>query len=179
MPLHHTRIALNLLLRIPEASLAARAPAVPAELGAELADKVEQFCAHSALGYFPAIDFFRSREEISADLFDLLDSISWLAATLAREEINQRLRPVFSNVKVESAQCLAYALPSVRPGQPDAAALLANHYTPDRLRLELHLNLMQRREAVEGLERYASQVSHRWLSESFEDLQITHARRLL
>jgi hypothetical protein len=178
MPLHHVRIALNLQLRVPEADLAARAPAVPAELGAELADHVVRICRRDSLSYFPAIDYFRSSGEIRAELFDLLDSVAWLASTLAREEISHRLRSVFSTVKIESAQCLAYALPGVRPGNAEALALLAQCYTPDRLRMELHVNLVQRREGVEGLERYASQVTQRWLREAFEELQITHARRL-
>jgi hypothetical protein len=178
MPLHHHRIALNLKLRLPEDALTQHSPVSPVGLGAELAAEVWRCCTDRGLSYFPALDYFRGDEQFDQKLLGLLDDMTWLAGQIVRAEVGIKLRPVFSTVRIESMQCLCYALPSVRPGQSHSESLLAAHLTPDILRLELLVNLLQRKEAAGGLERFARQVTTRWLKESFAEVEITHAAQV-
>ena len=175
MPLHHHRIALTLRLKLPQDALTQHSPVSPAVLGAELAAEICRRCAERGLSYFPALDFFREDEQFDQKLIGLLDDMSWLAGQIVRGEVATKLRPVFSAVRIEAMQCQCYALPPIRPSQAGADTVLASHLTPDVMRLELLVNLLQRRESPEGLERYARQVATRWLKESFVEVEVTHA----
>jgi hypothetical protein len=70
---------------------------------------------------------------------------------------------------------VAYALPAVRPGQPDAVDQLARHYTPDTFRIELKLSMMRKdNDRNTGkAEAYARKMIFRWLKDSFRELEIT------
>jgi len=177
MSLHHLRIGISLALSVPEALLAKRSPIDADALALRLAEAAQGCRRQEGLSYFPAIDYFRGREDFDQDLIRMLDDLTWLAGQIVREEIRRRLRGIFSNVRIESVQSVAFALPSVRPSQADCLSHLAKHYHPARLRLDLQLGLVQKRADVEGMARYARQVLTRWLKDDFPDLKITHAER--
>ena len=85
------------------------------------------------------------------------------------------MRGVFANVKIQSIQCQAFTMPTVRPHGPAALDRLAEHFTPDRIKLELLLTLFRKEEAPEGMERMARNMVHHWLKDTFEFLEITSA----
>ena len=75
-------------------------------------------------------------------------------------------------------QCTAYNLPNIRQNEHNALDCLARHYTPNTIKLDLVLNIIQNREPKEGLDRFAKQLVYRWLREDFESIEISAARQL-
>ena len=66
-------------------------------------------------------------------------------------------------------------LPPVRPNQPSALQQLIEHCTPNRVRVELQVSLFRKDtdnhgEAMEG---YARKMIYRWLSDIFDDVEVT------
>lgn len=167
------RVALSARLRIPARVFDKYLPASPVRVGEELAENVHELVQREHLGYYPALEFFRGREGFDENLLDAADHIAWIATSLVRDEVQTKLRPVFSTVRFNGIQCLAFTLPSIRPGQPNALQRLARHYTPDAVKLDLELTLLRKDQANEGLDRFASHVVCRWLKQSFASLEIT------
>ena len=99
---------------------------------------------------------------------------------LARETIQSKLRPIFSSVQIQSVQTLAFSLPKIRPNKADAVERLAEHYTPDTVKLELVLTMMRRdSEVVDGrAEPYARKMIFRWLESEFEFVNIASSKAL-
>lgn len=178
MSLHHSKIELSLTARIPEEIIAARSPIGAAELALQVSGQVDVVRRQDGLSYFPAIDYFRDHAGFDQNLIRMLDDLCWLSGQILREEIRARLRGIFSEVRVQTVQCLAFTLPSARPNQADALGALANHYNPTKLRMVLSLSLLQKRPDIAGLERYASHVVMRWLKDDFPDLQVNHTQQL-
>ena len=173
MPLHFNHIHLTLRLSIEDAVLAQHSVASPEIVGGELAKQVMEYAREQKLGYYPALDFFRSQGGVDAELLDAAESIGWLACNLAREEVTRKTRPVFSSVSFLAVQSLAYTMPTVRPGQPNVYTRLAEHYTPNGVKLDLDVSLIQKQPADEGIERFSRQVVSRWLKHSFKTLEVS------
>ena len=169
-------VALAARMRIPPHVFDRYLPASPVRVGEELAEAVQAWVRENRLGYYPALEYFRDREDFDKDLLDAADHIAWVATSIVREEIQTKLRPVFSSVRFDALQCLAFTLPPVRPGQANAAQRLARHYTPDHVKVDLSLSLLRREQPREGLERFASHVVCRWLKPAFLSLEVTAAR---
>ena len=114
-----------------------------------------------------------------ADLLEAAESISWLVCGLVRNELRSRLRPVFSNLKFESVQSVAYTMPSVRPGNSNALHDLAQHYTPDQVRINLIASSIRRQDNDEEIAiKLAKHQICRWLKDRFKSLEITSIRYL-
>lgn len=147
-------------------------------IGRSLADIAEQYATENKTGYYPAIDFFKTRDEVDPDLIESAEQVAWLVAKLARETIQRRLRPIFSSVSFQSIQTLAFSLPGVRPSQKDAIEKLAAHYTPDTVKVELLLTMMRRdNETDDGrAELYARKMMYRWLESEFESLEVANSK---
>ena len=107
-----------------------------------------------------------------------LDQLTWLATSLAGEELRSRLRPLFASVQIQSMQAVAYSMPQVRPGQPDAAARLAEHLTANRARFDLLLTLLRKGGDTAGLESYIKRASRRHLSPAFDTIEIANVKVL-
>jgi hypothetical protein len=176
--LHVTKVELSVKLAVPVALLQKHLPAPIDKLGAQLADEIHQWVTRNNLGYYPALDYFKEGADISGYLLDAVDEVASLATALATERINDLLVPIFSNVTISAIQCLAFALPTVRPGKPNAKAALAEHYTPNVLKFELVVSVLQKHKSQEGFEKYADNTVFRWLSEVFEGVEISSARLL-
>lgn len=147
--------------------------ASPVVVGENLADFVDHYAREHSLGYYPALEFFRDQGLIDRDLLDAADGIAWLMARMAREEIRKRLRAAFSSVSFETVQTIAFTMPSVRPGQPNALHDLTRHFTPTALKIDLIVNLIRRNPETEGLESFARQVLRRWIKDSFARVEVT------
>lgn len=186
--LHMATVALTVRLRLSEEAMASYLSASPQVVGEELAQAVQAVVRAQKLGYFPALEYFRAEPGIDDALLDAVDHIAWLATTVVRDEVRRRLRPVFASVRFSALQTLAFTLPPVRPGQPRALERLAQHYTPDTVKADLLLDLVQRgappAEATgegtgeDGLGHLAAQMVTRWLEPCFAELEITASRTL-
>ena len=75
---------------------------------------------------------------------------------------------------------MAFSLPRVRPNQADAIERLAQHYTPDSVKIELVLTMIRRdSEGEDGrAEPYARKMMFRWLEAEFESIEVTNSKSL-
>lgn len=177
--LYLNRVALTLVVRVGEPVFARHLPSSPRVVGETLAEQVRHYVRQERLGYYPALDYFRALPEVlDPSLLAAADHITWFACNMVRDEVRRKLRPVFSNLTFESIQSLAFTLPPVRPNQPDAAAELARHYTPDTVKMVLVASSFQKTEMPGALSKWASHLAYRWLKESFESIEVTSAQAL-
>ncbi len=149
-------------------------------IGQTLASIADEYEKENKTGYYPAIDFFKTRDNVDPDLIASAEQVAWLVSKLARETIQSKLRPIFSSVQFQSIQTLAFSLPKVRPNQADAIAQLAKHYTPDSVKIELILSMMRRDSEAEDdrAEPYARKMMFRWLEAEFETVEISNSKAL-
>ena len=149
-------------------------------IGKTLANIAEEYATENKTGYYPAIDFFKTLDTVDHDLITSAEQVSWLVSKLARETIQLKLRPIFSSVQFQSIQTLAFSLPKVRPNNTDAIELLAQHYTPDTVKIELVLTMMRRDSEAEDnrAEPYARKMMFRWLESEFEFVNIASSKAL-
>jgi hypothetical protein len=149
-------------------------------IGKTLASIADEYTAKNKTGYYPAIDFFKTLDTVDPDLITSAEQVSWLVSKLARETIQLKLRPIFSSVQFQSIQTLAFSLPKVRPNNADAIELLAEHYTPDTVKIELVLTMMRRDSETEDnrAEPYARKMMFRWLESEFEFVNIASSKAL-
>ena len=121
-----------------------------------------------ALGYYPALDFFAINHAgqggIDPDLIDAAESISWLLCRLVRQEMQTRLRQVFSQLRFQSVQTMAYTMPPVRYGANNALHDLALHYTPLNVKLDCELSMISKNQPADGVEAFISNVLQQWLN---------------
>ena len=176
--IHVVAVSLNVQLTIPDALFKQFVPASVQGLGMRVAEQVFEYCKKNNLNYFPALDFIVQQHAIDAYLLDAVEETSNIALEICMREVKNLLTPVYSNVTVETAQCLAYAMPSCRPGDSDALNRLAAHYAPRVIKLQLHLSSLHRQLPQKGMERYVSDTVFRWLEEVFIDPAITAVRIL-
>lgn len=172
MSLHFNKLNLSLYIEIADEVLSQHSVASAGIVGGELAAAVSVYVREHRLGYYPALDFFRLQGGVDTDLLDAQDSLAWLACKLAREEVQKKLRAAFSSIKFVQVQSSAFKMPTVRPGQDNAQGQLANHYSATNVRLDMVVTLIQKQPADENLQRYARQVSSRWLKHSFKTLEV-------
>lgn len=170
-----TRVALTLVAGIPPEVYERHLPSSPRLVGGLLAEAAARYEREHALGYYPALDFLQEQGALDPELLNAAESIAWLGSSLVREEVRQRLRGVFATVKIRSIQCQAFLMPTVRPQGPAALERLAEHFTPDRIKLELQVTLFRKEDEAQGMERMARNMAHHWLKDSFDFLEITSA----
>lgn len=168
-------VRLTLRMTVTEELMQHRLSSSASKVGEELAKVIDKYSRERNLGYYPAVEFFRQVAEIDQGLIDTAEQTAWVASSVAREEVQSRLRPIFSNLKFQSIQTEAFALPAVRPGQSQAFELLVKHYTPDTIKLELLVSLLRKDDDLRAgaAEGYARKMMYRWLKDVFEDVEIT------
>lgn len=149
-------------------------------IGKTLAVIADDYARDSKTGYYPAIDFFKTQSSVDPDLITSAEQLAWLVSKLARETIQEKLRPIFSSVQFQSVQTLAFSMPKIRPNNKDAIERLAEHYTPDTVKIELVLTMMRRdSEANDNrAEPYARKMIFRWLNSEFESVKVTSSTLL-
>lgn len=145
-----------------------------------LAQYADEDARHSGSGFYPAIDHLKTLDTVPLDIIESLEQLSWLVAKQARETIQARLRPIFSSVHFRSIQNLAFTLPRVRPHREGGLRSLAEHYSPDTVKVELELSMMRRESEVDDdrAEPYVRKMMYRWLESAFESIEITESRAL-
>lgn len=154
-------------------------------IGQTLAQIAIEYEQENKTAYYPAIDFFKTQANddvtrVDPDLIASAEQVAWLVSKLARQIIQEKLRPIFSSVQFQSIQALAFSMPKVRPNKADAAEQLAKHYTPDSVKIELILAMMRRDSEAEDdrAEPYARKMMFRWLESAFESVKITGSKAL-
>jgi hypothetical protein len=174
------RARVGVTLKVPEEALSRHLPSSPTRVGHELATAVDTYVREHSMGYYPALEFFRDIDGIDKDLLESAEQIAWLMSKLAREEVQVRLRPIFSKVQFQSIQTLAFTMPPVRPNQKDAVEKLAQFYTPNTVKLELVLSMIRKDSdtAERKVETYARKMIYRWLRDSFETVEVTSSAEI-
>lgn len=178
MGLTFSRVAISLVLKVPHPVLQQHMVATPAVVGEELARQIALYAQQNNLGYYPALDYFIEHGGVEQELLNAVESMTWLLTGLVREELKTRLRPVFSNIRFESIQSLAYTMPGVRPGQNNTLLRLTEHFTPDRVKVAIIATSIRHRDTPETAVKMAERMVWRWLHEHFENIAITHVRYL-
>lgn len=174
-----THVALGVKVVLDTACLEDHAVASADIVGAELARQVADYSSRNKLGYYPALEFFQQRDDaIDRDLLEAVDSLAWLATRLVREEVRKRLRPLFASMRFDAVQNLAFTMPAVRPGQPNALHRLTEHYTPNVVKLDLTASIMTRFDTPQDMKGHSSHQVYRWLKDSFESVEVTSCRQL-
>lgn len=176
--LHVGRVLVSARGRVPSAALRERLPASPYALGADIAQRVHDYAVAHALGYYPALDFAQQQGVIEDYLVAALEQIAAISMEYARHQARDKLLGVFSSVNFHSLHATAYTLPTVRMSQPEALAQLAKHYTPDTVKFELIVTVLQKQKMETGLDSFARRAVQRWLEDAFEDFEITSTRHV-
>lgn len=179
--LHISRIALSVRARIPGRAFTAYFPSPVESLGKQLASQVHECVRKLELGYYPALEFIKQQDCVEQFILDALEQVSEYALQWSKNEIYSLLRPVFSNVSIESIQLVCNTLPGIRPGQNHAQVLLAAHFTPDTIKFELNVAIVQKQAFSPGVEKNDLQTATkktvlRWLNESFTAVNISSTR---
>jgi hypothetical protein len=174
--LYHNKVALALKVKVAEELIEQHMPVSVEVIGRHLAEEVDAYTRREHLGYYPPLSYFEEYGGIDSEVLETARNVAWLAAQLVREEVRTRLRAVFSNLRIEAVQSTAFSMPGARPTQPNALTNLTRHVTPDEIRLDLIATLIQKREPGANLERFARNITHRWLVKSFDVVEVTSAR---
>lgn len=173
-----TNVALSMVITVKLDDLDSHSAAASHVVGKELARQIGDYEKQKKLGYYPALEYFQEADAgIDPDLLDAADSLAWLATRLVREEVRKRLRPIFASLRIDAMQNLVYTMPKVRPGRKSALMQLAEHFTPNKVRVELTARIMNRDGQEKDLKRYVSHLVHRWLNEHFESIEVTSCRQ--
>ena len=173
-----SNVALSLVVTVKLEDLDSHSAASSEIVAKALAEQVADYEKKRRLGYYPPLEYFQqSTEGIEPDLLDAAENLAWLATKLVREEVRKRLRPIFASLRIDAMQNLLYTMPKVRPGMPSARKKLAEHFTPNKVRLEFTALIMNRDGLEKDLKRYSSHLVHRWLDEHFEHIDVTSCRQ--
>ena len=176
------KILVSINVRLKAEDLQKYLPCSADIIGKTLAQIAQEYEQESKTAYYPAIDFFKTQDNVDPDLITSAEQVAWLVSKLARETIQIKLRPIFSSVQFQSIQTLAFSLPKVRPLKGGASIevieALSRHYTPDTVKIELLLTMIRREsEAHDGrAEPYARKMMFRWLESEFESVEVTGSK---
>ena len=173
MNLQFAKIALALQVEVPESSLERHLAASPSVVGVELANQVLAYERLHHLGYFPAIDYFIENGGVEQELLEALQNISWVVTNMVRNELRIKLRPVFSTLRFEAIQTLAYTMPNVRANDPNALDKLIRHYSATSVKVNIIATLIQKHLDIDAAEKAATNLCYRWLRPHFSHIEVT------
>jgi len=164
-------------IKLSEEVVLQHSPSSAVVIGNELARQVHDYVSKNKMGYYPALDYFSNeltgQDGLDPDLIDATESMSWLVCRLVRNEFQSKLRQVFSSVKFQAVQTIAYTMPAVRFGSANALHDLSSHYTPLSVKLELVLSRVSKGQGDEGAEEFIRNAIQRWLKDSFESIEVS------
>lgn len=172
------RVALTVQLTVARERLEPLLREADKQLSEAIAVRVDAWVREQKLGYYPALEFLVDQGVVQADE---LESLRALAATIrkrAKRDVQTQLWPVFSSVHIERAQSLAFMLPRITPGRPDARSELIRHYFPNEVRLELLLSSLDKMHRLEDVAAHSEQKVMRNLLDQFESVAVSAARKI-
>ncbi|MDH5516401.1 MAG: hypothetical protein OEY36_01105 [Gammaproteobacteria bacterium] len=168
----------SLRVRLSEQVILQHSASSAEVIGHELALQVDDYVRRHQLGYYPALDYFNEHGDLDPDLIDAAESMSWLLCRLVRNELQSKLRHVFSSLKFQTVQTIAYTMPAVRYGKSNALHDLAIHYTPLSVKLDIVLSMISKRESAERVEEFIENALLQWLRDSFESVDVNNILKL-
>lgn len=171
-------VALTIQVVMAPERLEAQLNTAERSLGRTLAERVDAIVRSEKLGYYPALDFFEDHPDMDPELIGMVKALAAQIRKRVKREVQTHLWPVFSSVQIERATTLAFALPRIKPAQPDALAKLALHYFPNAVRLELVLTTLDKQHRLEEAEKFSTSKVVRNLRDAFESVSVTATRRL-
>lgn len=171
-------LALSLTVSLPSHIFDRYLPSSPFVVGEHLADEVMRYVQAKSLGYYPALEYFEFREGVDKDLLETAEHISWFDCKIVREELLRKLRPAFTDIEFDSVQTIAFTMPSVRPGQLNVRHALANHYTPDTVKVAMTAKARCDDTLGQSAASWAQQSVCHWLKDSFQTIEVTSVRAL-
>jgi hypothetical protein len=177
MPLNFVRVAIAMVVTAPQEFIENYLAEIYPSLGPSLAGQVNEYVLAHALGYYPALDYFETHAGPDPNLLAMNRHVASIIADYVADEVARRLRAPFSNVTVERVQSLAFTMPRVRLSQPNALEALCQHYSPNRVKLDVVTSTIVKGDPP-GLEQAARQKALRWLRSRFDAVEITGSRRL-
>jgi len=174
------KVLIGLEVQLAEKSFNNYLPSSVTVIGKALADVALTFAKENKTGYFPAIDFFKTQQNVDKGLIESAEQVAWLSSKLAREKIQQQLQAIFSSIHFQSVQTVAFSMPRIRQNQTDAVEQLIAHYTPDTVKIELVVTMMRRDSDDDDAraEPYARKMMFRWLESVFESVKVTNSKAL-
>lgn len=172
------RVALTLQVTIAPEKLDALLREADKRLAAALAERVDAWVRSEKLGYYPALEFLASQGVIGAQEYEALRGLAATVRKRVKRDVQTHLWPVFSSVHIERAQSLAFLLPRLAPGRPESALLLARHYFPNVVRLELVLASLDKHNRLEEVAAITEQKVVRNLRDAFEAVAVSATRRI-
>jgi len=174
------KVLVSLNVRLKPEALQQHLPCSADIIGKILAGIAIEYERDNKAGYFPAIDFFKTLDNVDPALIESAEQVAWLVSKIARETIQKQLRPIFSSVHFQSIQTLAFSMPRVRPSKVDVMQQLSRHYTPDTVKIELILTMIRRDSEAsdDRAEPYARKMMFRWLESEFESIEVTSSKAL-
>ena len=173
MGLQFTSISLSIKLVVTDESLERHLAATPSVVTNELVSQIILYEKENHLGYFPALDYYIDNNAIDTDLVSALQNISWVVASMVRNEVKIKLRPVFSNIKFENIQTLAYTLPQVRINDTQLTEKLTEHFSATAVKVNLTATLIQKFIDKNAAEKLAKNLAYQWLKDSFQSVDIS------
>jgi hypothetical protein len=165
-------------LLVPEDSLARHLAASPSVVTEEIVSQIKEYERIHHLGYFPALDYYINNNAIDADLIDALQNIIWVVTNMVRNEVRIKLRPVFSNIKFESIQTLAYTLPAVRINDERLTEKLREHFSLTTVKVTLSATLIQKIADKQAAEKIAKNLAYQWLKGGFSTVEISGCKAI-
>jgi len=170
-------IVLTLNIAVNSEDLERHLAASPRVVGAELAAQVDDCVNRRQLGYYPALAYFKEVGGIEPELLSTQDEIAWFVTNWMQGEVKRLLRRQFVQLRFEAVQATAFNLPGVRPGQPDAVARLAAHYTVDRVRMLIEATTAGKRADgdPEDVAAHYGEQARQALQQLFPKLQLAAA----
>ena len=171
-------LVVSLTVEIPHDALESQSPVSAVVIAEQLADAVMAYEREHHLGYYPALDYYVQEKSLEEDLLNALQGISWLACSMAQEEVKTRLRPVFSSIKFESVQSPVNSLPGARPNSSNVQQQLIEHYTADKVKLTFIASMIRKNEGNETTEAYADHVIGKWLKDHFASFKINSIKKI-
>lgn len=172
------RVQAYLVVTVPEAVVEKNLGYLPWLLGENLAGRIDPYALEQGLGYYPALALFRDLPEvIDPALLQLNDEVAAFAIFYSQRMIQRHLADLFTTISVEQANCTAFTLPRIRPAQQRAPLLLAEHYAPNRVKLELLLTAIHSKPVADIEQMVLRKISSKG-REPFSSMAITGSHLL-
>ena len=176
--LHFPKVSLTISATLPHAVIQQHVPGSVVDLGKIIAKNIDLYVREHQLGYYPALSYFADTDAVEAFLLDAVDQVADVVQRLSEQSILDVLIPIFSSVHIDSLRNKVYALPAMRLKDKKVIEKLNRHYCADTISFELQVTLIQREENTESLESKVKKMVMRWLTEVFEEVDITSVRLL-
>lgn len=171
-------VAVSVTVAVPQTEVEQHTGCLPWAIGDNMAGAVDEWVAENSLGYYPAIDYFRILPQVmEPELLETVAEIISFCIGYTRRELQHCLATIFAQVEIERIQPIAYTMPRVRPGVSGAPDMLAQHYRPNILKVDLLLDAIQT-DMFNALEEQALNRLFKAGRGLFESFRINAARRL-